>query len=93
MRWQAPKPSFPAGRDALLGAMSDWMAAEKRAREASLATELERSRACAYITRLEGWTRPQHSVPNLTKAVKKELEPVVTAVQKKRLKKIMFLLA
>ena len=71
LRWQAPVPSFPTGRDALLGALSDWMAAEKRTREASVATE---SAARPYLKRLEGWTRRLSSVPRLTKPVRKDAE-------------------
>ena len=67
-------PSFPAGRNALLGALSDWMAAEKRTREASVATEPDVSPGSAYLKRLEGWTRRLHSVPRLTKPVRKSMD-------------------
>ena len=75
LQWQAPMPSFPAGRDALLAAMSDWMAAERGALEASIAPEVEASSASAYMKRLEGWMRrPLPSVPKLTKRVEQEAE-------------------
>ena len=67
-------PSFPAGRNALLCALSDWMAAEKRTREASVAPEADTRPASAYLKRLEGWTRRLHSVPKLTTTVRKEAE-------------------